>query len=42
MRLSIYHIDRLIPSAAKIMEQIVVMADELKALFSLLKNIDRN
>ena len=42
MRLNIYHIDTLIPSAAKIMVQIVTMSEELKTLFSLLKNIDRN
>lgn len=42
MRLNMYHIEHLIPSAGRIMEQIVTMADELKVLFSLLKNIDRN
>lgn len=42
MRLNMYHIDRLIPSTAKIMEQIVTMSDELTVLFTLLKNIDRN
>lgn len=42
MRLNMYHIDHLIPSTAKIMEQIVAMSDELTVLFTLLKNIDRN
>lgn len=42
MRLNMYHIDSLISSAGKIMAQIVTMSEELKVLFSLLKNIDRN
>lgn len=42
MRLNMYHIDSLISSASKIMAQIVTMSEELKVLFSLLKNIDRN
>lgn len=41
MRLNMYHIDS-ISSAGKIMAQIVTMSEELKVLFSLLKNIDRN
>lgn len=42
MRLNMYHIDNLLPVAAKITEQIVQMAEVLKTIFSLLKNIDRN
>lgn len=42
MRLNMYHIENLLPVAAKITEQIVQMAEVLKTIFSLLKNIDRN
>lgn len=42
MRLNMYHIDELLPVAAKIVEQIVAMAEDLKVIFSLLKSIDRN
>ena len=42
MRLNMYHIEELLPVAAKISEQLVQMAEHLKIIFSLLKNIVRN
>lgn len=42
VRLNIYHIEHPLTAASQIMEQIVMMGEELKIIFSLLKSIDKN
>ena len=42
MRISLYHVDKLTPAAGQIIDQLEVMGKELKDIFALLKNIDKN
>lgn len=42
MRISLYHIDTMTPAAGQIVDQLEIMGGELKAIFALLKNIDKN
>lgn len=42
MRISLYHIDKITPAAGQIVDQLEIMGRELKDIFSLLKNIDKN
>ena len=42
MRISLYHIETMTPAAIDIVDQLELMGKELKDIFSLLKNIDKN
>lgn len=42
MRISLYHIETMTPAAVDIVDQLELMGKELKDIFSLLKNIDKN
>lgn len=42
LRLSMYHVSKPLPSASRIVDHIVSMSLDLKAIFSMLKDIDRN
>ena len=42
MRISLYHIKTMTPAAVDIVDQLELMGKELKDIFSLLKNIDKN
>lgn len=42
MRISLYHISQITPAAGEIIDQLEIMGQELKDIFSLLKNIDKN